>query len=107
MSSSSAPPPTTSAPPSESITSTTPLSALNDVQILELTQKIKDEAAQSQPLVDVLRPIDETLKREYEGGAEGFRRKVEWLDGQGWKEIRKLRGDGSCFYRGGWGILGS
>ncbi|CAO1634332.1 unnamed protein product [Sympodiomycopsis kandeliae] len=79
----------------------TDLSSLNDLQRLELAQKLKDEATASQPLIGAPEPI-EILEKEYAGGegVELFQAKAKWLrDVGGFMGLRRTRGDGDCFYR--------
>ncbi|KAH8929403.1 cysteine proteinase [Atractiella rhizophila] len=83
---------------SSSSVSQKPLSELTDQEILALTQEIKDSEARQNPLVGKLEPL-KNLEKEYERGTQVFQQKIKWLEGKGWKSVRRLRGDGDCFYR--------
>lgn len=76
------------------------LSDLNDLEIAEMTRALKDSEASSRPLVGALEPIA-SLADEYEG-APTFLAKIAGLGQDGWTGVRRLRGDGDCFYRGQW-----
>lgn len=71
---------------------------LTDQQILELTSQIKNEHAQTHALVGSLESI-QALQEEYADGSEIFTRKINWLQNEGFQHVRRLRGDGDCFYR--------
>ncbi|KAL8291502.1 hypothetical protein RQP46_002480 [Phenoliferia psychrophenolica] len=73
------------------------LSDLNDLEIAEMTRALKDSEASSRPLVGALEPIA-SLADEYEG-APTFLAKIAGLGQDGWTGVRRLRGDGDCFYR--------
>lgn len=73
------------------------LSSLTDLEILELTQSIKAADANLRPLIGELESIS-ALSEEYEG-ATTYLLKIKSLEEQGWKGIRRSRGDGDCFYR--------
>jgi ubiquitin thioesterase protein OTUB1 len=70
------------------------LSDLTDLEILALSQSIKDEEANKRPLVSKLEPIKE-LSKEYEEGSEMYLKKTKWLEKVGrWSKVRRLRGRG-------------
>lgn len=74
---------------------------MNDLQRLELAQKIKDESNASQALIGPAEPI-EVLEKEYAGGegVDQFVAKARWLRDVGdFIALRRTRGDGDCFYR--------
>jgi ubiquitin thioesterase protein OTUB1 len=74
-----------------------PPAELSDQQILELTAKLKAEEAEKRPLVGPNEPLS-SLQDEY-CNALIFTRKIHFLQAQGYQHIRRLRGDGDCFYR--------
>lgn len=76
------------------------LSDLTDLEIADLTQKLK--ANTEQALVGPLEPIS-ALVDEYEG-APSFLAKISGLEKDGWSSLRRTRGDGDCYYRceSGW-----
>ena len=37
-----------------------------------------------------------TLRAEYENGSQFFVKQIDWLMAQGWRGVRRTRGDGSC-----------
>lgn len=76
------------------------LSDLNDLEIAEMTRALKDSLAGTRPLVGELEPLA-SLADEYEG-APTFLAKISGLGKDGWTGVRRLRGDGDCFYRGEW-----
>jgi ubiquitin thioesterase protein OTUB1 len=42
-----------------------------------------------------------SLQQEYaHEGAQAFAAKLEWLKKEGWNKLRRMKGDGDCFYRG-------
>ncbi|KZO92500.1 cysteine proteinase, partial [Calocera viscosa TUFC12733] len=52
----------------------------------------------SQPLISPVEPLSH-LEQEYLGGSTTVVHKLQWLERQGWRGIRRTRGDGDCFYR--------
>ncbi|KAM0747639.1 cysteine proteinase [Meredithblackwellia eburnea MCA 4105] len=74
-----------------------PLSDLNDHEIAERTRTLLDSLANTRPLVGELEPL-QSLSDEYVG-AETFLKKIDSLGKEGWNGVRRLRGDGDCFYR--------
>lgn len=78
-----------------------PLSDLTDLEIATLTADLKTQQSALQALISPLSPISD-LAREYEG-APTYLAKIDQLGSDGWKEVRRARGDGDCFYRGVWG----
>lgn len=74
-------------------TAATPLSDLTDVEILELTQKIKSDEAEKSPLVAATEPLS-ILLEEY-AGAETYCGKIKNLQ-RDWRFVRRVRGDGDC-----------
>ncbi|GJJ09272.1 hypothetical protein Clacol_003494 [Clathrus columnatus] len=75
------------------------LQSLSPSQLHELQQNLLDEAAEKGPLISSLAPIKE-LRAQYEGGSMAFVKKIDWLQHEkGFKGIRRIRGDGDCFYR--------
>lgn len=65
-------------------------------QVASLTQELKAEEASKRPLVGELEPL-ERLSDEYK--SEVFLAKIASLNRDGWTGLRRLRGDGDCFYR--------
>ena len=51
------------------------------------------------PLIREIVPI-KVLRWEYENGSPNFLKQIDHLESLGWKGIRRVRGDGDCFYRG-------
>jgi hypothetical protein len=84
-------------PPGKIIDENTKLGDLTDLEIADLTQRIKHDEAASKPLVGLLDSII-TLVEEYEG-ATTYSRKIDTLEKSGWNKIRRTRGDGDCWYR--------
>ena len=39
------------------------------------------------------------IQEEYRSGSAQILRKLEWLQGNGWDQVWRARGDGDCFYR--------
>ncbi|KAG0054972.1 hypothetical protein BGZ83_009956 [Gryganskiella cystojenkinii] len=70
---------------------------LTDEQILTQMQAIKDEEANTHPLVDNSVDLNE-LEKEYENGSAAFRNKIKNLS-DSHDRMRRSRGDGNCFYR--------
>lgn len=66
------------------------------LQVASLTQELKTEEASKRPLVGELEPL-ERLSDEYK--SEVFLSKIRSLERDGWTGLRRLRGDGDCFYR--------
>lgn len=73
------------------------LSDLSDLEIADLTAQIKSVEASSRPLVGEVEAL-ERLAEEYQNGT--FLAKIGQLQKDGWTGLRRLRGDGDCFYRG-------
>lgn len=73
------------------------LSDLTDLEIADLTAQIKSVEASSRPLVGEVEAL-ERLAEEYQNGT--FLAKIGQLQKDGWTGLRRLRGDGDCFYRG-------
>jgi ubiquitin thioesterase protein OTUB1 len=65
-------------------------------QVASLTQELKTEEASKRPLVGELEPL-ERLSDEYKNKV--FLSKIASLNRDGWTDLRRLRGDGDCFYR--------
>ena len=63
---------------------------LTDQQILELTDQIKREEAARMPLVGEVESIA-ALREEYSAGSEIYARKINWLEHQGYTQLRRLR----------------
>jgi len=75
------------------------LQSLSPAQLHDLQANLLEEAAQTRPLISVLTSLNE-LREEYLGGSMSFVKKIDWLmHNQGFKGIRRTRGDGDCFYR--------
>ncbi|KAM0786215.1 hypothetical protein ACM66B_007018 [Microbotryomycetes sp. NB124-2] len=72
------------------------LTDLSDYEIAQLTSQLKEEQAQQRPLVGVLEPLD-NLRDEYQN--ETIINKIKHLEQNSWTGLRRLRGDGDCFYR--------
>ncbi|GAA97286.1 uncharacterized protein L969DRAFT_42269 [Mixia osmundae IAM 14324] len=77
-----------------------PKDELTDQEIMALTQQIKEDEAKKSPLVGEIIDLSQ-LQAEYEGGQSDqiFVAKFRYLSTQGYELLRKLRGDGDCFYR--------
>lgn len=73
------------------------LSDLSDYEIASLTQEVKAEQASSRPFVGEVEPLSR-LADEYQ--SETYLAKIGQLEKDGWTGLRRLRGDGNCFYRG-------
>jgi len=71
---------------------------LTPLQLQELAQQLIDEEASKRPLISESLPIS-VLREEYERGSGTFLRQIDGLEAQGFKQIRRTRGDGDCFYR--------
>lgn len=69
------------------------LADLTDMEILDLTNKIKTTESEKQPLVAIQEPIT-ILLQEYEG-AQTYQSKIMSLSND-WKSVRRVRGDGDC-----------
>ncbi|KZT55385.1 cysteine proteinase [Calocera cornea HHB12733] len=80
------------------ITAETKLSDLTDAQILQLTQELREEEIVKRPLISPVEPLSH-LEEEYLHGSTTVVHKLQWLERQGWRGIRRTRGDGDCFYR--------
>lgn len=67
---------------------------LTDQQIIELSQKWREEdASQQKPLVGQRETL-ESLLSEYADGTPIFGRKLRYMQSQHWSQMRRLRGDG-------------
>ncbi|KAG8997515.1 hypothetical protein FRB94_007640 [Tulasnella sp. JGI-2019a] len=77
---------------------TTSLTSLSAHEISVLTQQLKEEQANTRPLISAALDIS-VLRAEYEHGNQAIREKIGWLQSQGWHGMRRTRGDGDCFYR--------
>ena len=85
------------------IPSPTALSALSDIQILALTQQIKDTSSLSKPLVSSFEPLT-ALKSDFENNPIPLL-KLSQLEDLGYHRA-EIRGDGNCFYRAfGFGLI--
>lgn len=71
---------------------------LSDYEIARLTAELKEQQAQSRPLLGTIEPIS-VLRQEYEGSAGAFSAKIDTLDKDGWSGVRRTRRDGDCWYR--------
>jgi len=63
---------------------------LSDQEILALTQKLQEEESVKSPLVAAATSLD-NLKDEYVQGSKIFLRKINHLQTQGWRYIRKVQ----------------
>lgn len=79
---------------------------ITDEQILAYELSIKEQEQKKVALVGPRLPLLETLGPQYENNQEGnngsspsFLRKLQELDEQGFRQFRRCRGDGNCFYR--------
>lgn len=71
---------------------------LTDVQRLELSEKLLHESGEGKFMLSSIEPLRELLK-EYQNNPI-FYLKVRWLiDNSAYDGIRRLKGDGNCFYR--------
>ncbi|KAF9463306.1 peptidase C65 Otubain-domain-containing protein [Collybia nuda] len=61
-------------------------------------QFLKDAEGPDRPLIDAIIPISE-LRAEYAAGSPTFIKQIDWLESHGYKELRRAKGDGDCFYR--------
>ncbi|KAK7676967.1 hypothetical protein QCA50_020085 [Cerrena zonata] len=59
---------------------------------------IEDTIPKDRPLIAPLAPMG-VLRAEYENGNQVFVQQIDWLVNNGYKGIRRTRGDGDCFYR--------
>jgi ubiquitin thioesterase protein OTUB1 len=59
---------------------------------------LEDAVPFSKPAIAELAPLS-ALRAEYENGSGSFIRQIDFLKAQGYKGIRRSRGDGDCFYR--------
>lgn len=80
-------------------TSQRALTDLSSHELASLTSSLFQQESSVSPLVSPVLPISD-LKEEYQGGAKEFLSKIDGLEKEGWKGIRRMRGDGECFYRG-------
>ncbi|KXS17767.1 cysteine proteinase [Gonapodya prolifera JEL478] len=72
-----------------------------DQQILDYENSLRAELLADAPFVSELAGLEE-LEKEYEGGAEIFRKKLQELK-KDYPIYRSIRKDGNCFYRAfGW-----
>ncbi|KIO30472.1 hypothetical protein M407DRAFT_242212 [Tulasnella calospora MUT 4182] len=71
---------------------------LSEHDLYQLAQQLKDEEANKRPLISSAEPLS-ALREEYTNGTGNFLEKIEWLMSQGWRGLRRTRGDGDCFYR--------
>lgn len=71
---------------------------LSEHDMYLLAQQLKDEEANKRPLISSAEPLN-ALREEYANGTGNFLEKIEWLLSQGWRGLRRTRGDGDCFYR--------
>ncbi|CAM9809221.1 unnamed protein product [Chrysoparadoxa australica] len=71
----------------------------DDVSLtVDQENKLREAIAQEQPLVGPLEPLS-VLRPQYEGNVKGgFVKGVDDL-GRRYKSMRRIRGDGNCFYR--------
>ncbi|KAI0270606.1 cysteine proteinase [Gloeopeniophorella convolvens] len=77
----------------------TDLASLTPAQLHELNQNMLDDSvASTLPLVAEVAPLG-VLRAEYERGSESFVRQIDALAAQGFEGVRRIRGDGNCFYR--------
>lgn len=75
------------------------LADLSDLEIASLNSALKDSEASQRPLVGPAEPL-QLLRDEYDHeGAQVFMKKIDALRIAGWRSIRRMRGDGDCFYR--------
>ena len=72
--------------------------SLNDIQILELTEQLKEQESRGRPLVGELEPLS-ALHEEYANGNQVYLQKISNLAKDGYSQLRRIRGDGNCFYR--------
>lgn len=71
---------------------------LNDTQILELTEQLKEEESRGRPLVGDVEEMG-ALMEEYANGNAVYKLKITNLVNGGYRKFRRIRGDGNCFYR--------
>ncbi|KAI9454268.1 peptidase C65 Otubain-domain-containing protein [Russula earlei] len=77
----------------------TDIRSLDPARLYELNQNhLDDSVSSTDSLVTDLAPLT-TLRSEYDGGADAFKRQIDYLIDQGYVGIRRSRGDGDCFYR--------
>ncbi|KAF9529048.1 peptidase C65 Otubain-domain-containing protein [Crepidotus variabilis] len=74
------------------------LSEYTPSQIYDMNQQLLDDSVPQRPLIEDLTPISD-LRSEYEKGTGLFVNQIDWLSTNGFKSIRRTRGDGDCFYR--------
>ncbi|KAK2465547.1 hypothetical protein APHAL10511_002439 [Amanita phalloides] len=87
-------------PPSQQfeIDENTSLSDLTPSQLIYLNQNALNDLIPQRPLIEDVEPIS-LLRAEYESGSANFLKQIDWLSAQGFRHLRRARGDGDCFYR--------
>ncbi|KAF9516724.1 hypothetical protein BS47DRAFT_1327253 [Hydnum rufescens UP504] len=70
---------------------------LIDAKIFSLLTASKDQEASQRPLISATIPLS-LLRSEYPE-LSPFSLKIAWLAGHGWTGLRRVKGDGDCFYR--------
>ncbi|KAF8160863.1 peptidase C65 Otubain-domain-containing protein [Crassisporium funariophilum] len=63
-----------------------------------MNQQLFNDSVPARPLIDILSPMA-SLRTEYENGSALFLKQIDWLVANGYKSVRRTRGDGDCFYR--------
>lgn len=62
------------------------------------TEAIKDEIKSQQPLIDTLKEVSDLLDQYKDAELPGFAKGIVYLNSK-YRGLRKVRGDGNCFYR--------
>jgi len=70
---------------------------LLDAKIFSLLTASKDQEASQRPLISATIPLS-LLRSEYPE-LSPFSLKIAWLARHGWTGLRRVKGDGDCFYR--------
>ncbi|KAF8622628.1 hypothetical protein AX15_006880 [Amanita polypyramis BW_CC] len=84
--------------PRVEIDESTPLSDLTPAQLIELNQNALNDLVPQRSLIEEVESISE-LRAEYELGSTTFLKQIDWLNDRGFRQLRRARGDGDCFYR--------
>ncbi|PPQ73204.1 hypothetical protein CVT24_010023 [Panaeolus cyanescens] len=75
------------------------LEGYTSAQLYDLNQALLNDSVPTRPLIDIITPMT-TLRTEYESGTNNnFIGQIDWLIENGYRFVRRTRGDGDCFYR--------
>ena len=75
------------------------MEANDDAAILDQQHRIEEDIAKSQPLVDEISSLID-FQKDYVDNPRFFSGLDHLLHNQAYTSIRRIRGDGNCFYRG-------